>query len=144
MKTRQVAWIALSVAIGTAFAACASTPGHSDDGDITLIRLVPDPLRVSLTSRMNGALVVQNGCVYIVSTGADVASLALWPPTYELWQSHGRTKGIIDTATGRTLAFGVDAMFDGGEAEHVSASELKAPIPSACDGPTVYAEFSSY
>lgn len=143
MKAHQAARNALSVVVGTAFVACASIPGYPDDADIALIRLVPDPSRVSLTSRMDGALAVQNGCVYIISTRADAASLALWPPNYRLWRSRGRINGVINTATGQTLAFGVEAMFDGGESKHVSTSELEAPIPPACDGPAVYAEFSS-
>ncbi len=142
MRARAVG-IAFSIVVGTAFGACATPPTQTADVAVELIRLAPDPSRISLTARMEGALAVRNGCVHMVSSRGGLALLPVWPPSYRLWRSNGKVKGITDTATGRTLAFGVTAVFGGGEAKHVLASELETPIPPACDGPTVYAEFSS-
>ena len=132
-----------AVLFGMALVACASTAGFPGEADVTLVRLVPDPSRVSLTARMDGVLAVRNGCVYLLSARDGVPSLVLWPSTYRLWQSGRRIKGAFDTATGQSLAFGMPAVFAGGQATQVMASELEAPIPPACDGPVVYSEFSS-
>jgi len=126
-----------------ALVACASTSPLSSDVDVALVRLTPNPSQVSLAARLEGALAVQKGCVYLFSALDGAPLLVLWPSTYRLWQSNGRTKGVLDTATGRSLEFGVQAAFAGNKAKHVMASELEAPIPPACDGPAVYAEFSS-
>lgn len=136
--------IAASLVVGMTFAACATSPAaQTPDVTVELIRLAPEPSRISLTARMDGSLAVRNGCVHLISSQSGLALLAVWPPSYQLWRSNGEVKGITDTATGRTLAFGIRTIFGGGEAKHILASELKTPIPPACDNPTVYAEFSS-
>jgi hypothetical protein len=92
---------------------------------------------------MDGSLAIRNGCIYLVSARSGEASLALWPHTYQLVRSNRGVVGVADTATGRTLELGVVAGFGGGSAKNFSVSELEAPIPPACGGPAVYAEFST-
>ena len=141
----KVAWIRMTIAAAL-FAGlatgCAAT-GASHETDITLIRMKPNPNRISLTGGMEGVIEVRQGCTYLVSKHNGAAVLMIWPSSYELWRQDGRAIGLLNNTTGQTLKFGVNARFGGGDATHLPASELETPIPSNCNGPSYTAEFAS-
>ena len=109
---------------------------------VTLVRLKPDPSAVSLTARLEGKLQVHNGCVYLVSKKDKRPRLAIWPSTYRLLSSAGKAIGVADALSGKSLKFGVNAVFGGGEANTPPADMLDAPMPSACGGDAAFVEFS--
>lgn len=137
----STAWKAL-FATGFVLAGAAAASESYGDAEITLVRLTPDPGRIQLTARMQGALEVRNGCVHLVAKQSKQAVLVIWPSTYGLWRSNGRIVGVMDASTGKSLKFGVDAAFGGGGADGMPATELLAPIPPACDARRVVAYFA--
>lgn len=110
--------------------------------EVVLVRLKPDPNAVSLTAQLEGKLQARNGCVYLISRKIKLPVLTIWPSRYRLFSPNGVVTGVTDTLTGKTLKFGVNAVFGGGEAQTAPTSMLEAPVPTACSGKMAYVEFS--
>lgn len=112
----------------------------SEDG-VTLVRLKPDPTRIRATAAKEGVLDIHNGCVYFVSKSSKTRVLPIWEPSYDLWRVKGKVVGVIDTATGQKLKFGVNHTFGGGEVSGDLSGQLEKPIPESCDGIRGYTYF---
>lgn len=136
---RSAGLFSLSCALAAPAALAGGAPAQ---GQATLVRLKQDPNAVSLTARLEGKLQVRNGCVYLISKNSKRPVLPIWPSTYRLLSPEGVATGVIDTSTGRSLKFGVNAVFGGGETKALATDMLETPAPDGCGGQIAFVEFS--
>jgi hypothetical protein len=137
------AWVAVATLGGALLTAVAAASASPDLDAPVLVRTKPDPNAIWLTARLEGALHVRNGCVYLISRHSETPVLAIWPSHYQLLTSDGKTEGVIDTLTGHSVKFGVQTSFGGGEATHVPAAMLDTDIPRTCTGKKSFIYFST-
>ncbi|MBT2745548.1 MULTISPECIES: hypothetical protein [unclassified Lysobacter] len=135
----------LSTGLFTFSFVLAAPSAHASDGPtqehVTLVRLKPDPNAVSLTARLEGRLQIRNGCVYLISKKSKLPVLTVWPSTYRLLSPKSVATGVIDTLTGKSLKFGVNAVFGGGGTRSLPTDILETPAPAGCDGEIAFVEF---
>ena len=87
-------------------------------------------------ARLDGALVMEGGCLRVRPDGGGASFLIVWPPQARLEMDAGGPR-VVDPATQGAARPGETIRLGGGE---VAASapvlrDLAAPLPAGCPGP---------
>ena len=129
----------LATAMGGLLSGCtkrleAPLQGATPISQIALPRFLgptsPNVNRIALTARMDGTLVIEDGCLRVRTPSGG--ALIIWPASSELTRQNNRV-GVRDRLTGTTIFVGDSVSLSGGFI--YGTPDIDSPIPVNCQRP---------